>query len=246
MLGTRVPVAAGKCVDRVPGRSADWGRGIGGGRGGPGGRRSARRDGHRDRRRNQPVPYGRHQPERRLRRPGARARLLSGSRRAERIPAVDPRRHSARHRRDGSTGPAAAARRTDRGHHGHGRRAVAPQRDFRARSRRRQQKGRRPAAQWPELHHAREPGAWRGAATATRGAVAAHQRRTAPHERVSVRRDFGVAARAWAGRILSERRRDPGVQDRKQQPARGVWALQRWRGQPDDQIGEQCISRHRL
>ena len=73
--------------------------------------------------------HGRHQPERRLRRPGARAWLLPGSRRAERIPAVDPRRHSARDRRDGSTGRAAAARRTDRSHHGHGRRAVAPQRD---------------------------------------------------------------------------------------------------------------------
>ena len=178
--------------------------------------------------------------------PGPRARLLSRSRRAERIPAVDPRRHSARYRRDGSTGPAAAARRTDRGHHGHGRRAVAPQRNFRARPRRRQQKSGRPAAQWPELHHAREPGAWRGAATAARGSVAAHQRRTAAHERVSVRRDLGVAARAWAGGILSERRRDPGVQDRKQQPARGVRALQ-WRGrQPDDQIREQRVSGQRL
>ena len=139
-----------------------------------------------------------------------------------------------------------AARRADRGGDGHRRRAAAPQRDLRARPRHRQQEGRRPAAQRPELHHAREPGARRGGAAAARGSAAAHQRRTAPHQRVPLRRHLGAAARARAGRVLSERRRDPGVQDREQQPARRVRPLQRRRRQPDDEVREQRVPRHRL
>ena len=47
--------------------------------------------------------------------------------------------------------------------------------------------------------------------------AAAHQRRPSAHERVSVRRHLGAAARARPGRVLPEHRRDSGVQDRKQQ-----------------------------
>ena len=74
-------------------------------------------------------------------RPRARARRLSGARRVERIPAADPRRHPARHRRDRPAGSAAGARRTHRSGHGHGRRAAAPQRDLGARPRHRQPEG---------------------------------------------------------------------------------------------------------
>ena len=91
---------------------------------------------------------------------------------------------------------------------------------------------------------ARRPGARRGRAAAARGAAAAHQRRTAAHQRVPVRRHLGVAARARPGRVLPQRRRHPGVQDREQQPAGRVRPLQRRRRQPDDQVGEQRVSRN--
>ena len=51
------------------------------------------------------------------------------------------------------------------------------------------------------------------------------------------------AARTRPGRVLSEHRRDPGVQDRNQQPAGRIRALQRRRGEPHDQIGHQCVPR---
>ena len=88
------------------------------------------------------------------------------------------------------------------------------------------------------------PGARRGAAA--RVAAAAHQRRTATHQRIPVRRDFGAAARARPGGVLSQRRRHSGIQDRDQQPAGRVRPLQRRRRQPDHQGGQQHVSRHRV
>ena len=87
----------------------------------------------------------------------------------------------------------------------------------------------------------RRPGARRGRAATARGAAAAHQRRTAAHQRIPVRRHFGAAARAGPGRVLPQRGRDPGVQDREQQPAGGVRPLQRRRRQPDDEVGQQHV-----
>ena len=85
--------------------------------------------------------------------------------------------------------------------------------------------------------------AWR--CRPARGAAAAHQRRTAAHQRIPVRRHLGAAARARAGRVLPEHRRDPGVQDREQQPAGRVRPLQRRRRQPDDQVRQQRVPRQR-
>ena len=45
---------------------------------------------------------------------------------------------------------------------------------------------------------------------------------------------------------LSGDRRDPGIQDREQQPAGRVRPLQRRRRQPDDEGGRECVSRRRL
>ena len=84
----------------------------------------------------------------------------------------------------------------------------------------------------------------RGAAAGL--AVAAHQRRPAAHQRISVRRHLGAAAGAGPGRVLPGHRRDSGIQDREQQPAGRVRALQRRRRQPDDQGREQRVSRRRL
>ena len=70
------------------------------------------------------VPDVGHRCGRRLRRSGPRAGPLSRARRAERIPAADARRDSARHRRDRAARPAAGGRRRDRGGHRHGRRAA--------------------------------------------------------------------------------------------------------------------------
>ncbi len=42
---------------------------------------------------------------------------------------------------------------------------------------------------------------------------------------------------------LSGDRRDSGVQDREQQSARRIRPLQRWRDQPDHQVGHECLSR---
>ena len=66
-------------------------------------------------------------------------------------------------------------------------------------------------------------------------AAAAHQRRPAAHQRVSVRRHLGAAAGAGPGGVLPGHRRDSGVQDREQQSAGRVRPLQRRRRQPDDQ-----------
>ena len=76
--------------------------------------------------------------------------------------------------------------------------------------------------------------------------LAAHQRRPAAHQRVSVRRHLGAAAGARPGGVLPEHRRDPGIQDREQQPAGRVRPLQRRRRQPDHQGGQQRVPRHRL
>ena len=75
-----------------------------------------------------------------------------------------------------------------------------------------------------------------GVALPPRLAAAAHQRRPAAHQRVPVRRHLGAAARARTGGVLPEHRRDPGVQDREQQPAGRVRPLQRRRRQPDDEV----------
>ena len=76
--------------------------------------------------------------------------------------------------------------------------------------------------------------------------AAAHQRRPAAHERVSLRRHLGAAARAGTGGVLPEHRRHPGVQDREQQSAGRIRPVQRRRRQPDDEGGQQRVSRHRL
>ena len=112
---------------------------------------------------------------------------------------------------------------------GHGRRARA---------------GRAAAAERPHVHHAGDARARRRAAAEL--AASAHQRRPAAHERVSVRRHLGAAAGAGPGRVLSGHRRDSGVQDREQQPARRVRPLQRRRHQPDDQVRRERVSRQRL
>ena len=70
----------------------------------------------------------------------------------------------------------------------------------------------------------------------------AHQRRPAADQRVSVRRHLRVAAGARPGRVLSDRRRDPGIQDRDEQPAGGIRPLQRRRHQPDDESRDQCAA----
>ena len=133
-------------------------------------------------------------------------------------------------------------RRRDRNRHRHRRRAGA--------SRHRQPgpgrlpgKDSRAAAQRPQLHHAGVARARRRAAAGV--AVPAHQRRPAAHQRVSVRRHLGAAARAGAGRVLPGRGRDSGIQDRDQQPAGRIRPLQRRRHQPDDQVGLERASRHR-
>ena len=48
------------------------------------------------------------------------------------------------------------------------------------------------------------------------------------------------------GRLLPDHRRHPGVQDREQQPAGRVRPLQRRRGQPHDQVGDQRLPRQRV
>jgi Carboxypeptidase regulatory-like domain len=164
----------------------------------------------------------------------------------ERIQTLDPGRHPRRDWRDRTAESGTRAGERQRGGDGQGGRAAAPQRELGSGARHRQQEDRGAAAQRPQLHHAGFPRSRRGRAAAARRAAAAHQRRTPAHERVSVRRDLGLAARAGAGRVLPERGRDSGVQDREQQPAGRVRPLQRRRGQPHDEIRHQSVSRHRV
>ncbi len=100
------------------------------------------------------------------------------------------------------------------------------------------------AAERPHVHPARRPRARRRAAAQL--AAAAHQRRTAAHQRVSVRRDLRAAAGAGTGRVLSGDRRDSGIQDREQQPAGRVRPLQRRRHQPHHQGRRERVSRRRV
>ena len=112
---------------------------------------------------------------------------------------------------------------------------IAARRDRQPRGGRRARAGRAAAAERPHVHHAGGARARRRAAAEL--AAAAHQRRPAAHERVSVRRHLGAAARAGPGRVLPGHRRDSGIQDREQQPAGRVRPLQRRRRQPHDQSG---------
>ncbi len=89
-------------------------------------------------------------------------------------------------------------------------------------------------------------GAGAGRRAAAELAAAADQRRPAAHERIPLRRHLGAAAGAGAGGVLPGHRRDPGVQDREQQPAGRVRPLQRRRRQPDDQVGTERVPRRRL
>ena len=62
----------------------------------------------------------------------------------------------------------------------------------------------------------------RPASRCRRFVAAAHQRRPAADERVSLRRHLGAAARTGSGGVFPDRRRHSGIQDREQQPARRV------------------------
>ena len=203
----------------------------------------ARRNGDGGRRRHQRCPDDSERCRRRRHLSGARAWSLSGARRTDRFrPLTREGIGSPPVRPSGSTSSSRSAR--DRSGDGDRRRAAAAQRDLGPRPGHRQPQGRRAAAERPQLHHPGGPGARRGAAA--RVAAAAHQRRPAADQRVSVRRHLGAAAGARAGGVLPEHRRDPGVQDREQQPAGRVRALQRRRRQPDDEGGQQRAARHRL
>ena len=172
-------------------------------------------------------------------------RAPTGPRRVERFQAAHPGGHRHRHRRNRPSRPVAGDRRP----------CPKPSRSpadaplLRSETSSLGQvidnrEDRRPAAERPQLHHPGRPGARRGAAA--RLAAAAHQRRPPAHQRISVRRHLGAAAGARPGGVLPEHRRHPGIQDREQQPAGRVRPLQRRRRQPDDQVRQQRVSRHRL
>ena len=169
-------------------------------------------------------------------RPGAGA--VSGRSRAERFRPLTREGVRAGHRRNGPARPAARGRRRGRSRHRHRRCAAASQRDVGARPGR-STTGRSSTCRSTAAASSR----WRrlapGVALPPGSLAAAHQRRAAAHQRVPVRRHLGAAARARPGRVLSERRRDPGVQDRNQQPAGRVRPLQRRRREPDDEVGRQ-------
>ena len=125
-----------------------------------------------------------------------------------------------------------------------GRRADRASGDREPRDGRRERAGRAAAAERPPVHHARRHRAGRRPAAEFR--PAAHQRRETANQRVSLRRHLRAAARAGAGGVLPDHRRHPGVQDREQQPAGRVRAVQRRRGQSHDEVGHQCLSRQRV
>ena len=127
---------------------------------------------------------------------------------------------------------------------GRGRRANRASGDREPRDRRRERAGRAAAAERAPVHHARGHCSRRRPSAEFR--PAAHQRRETANERVSLRRDLRAPARAGAARVLSDHRRHPGVQDRKQQPGGRVRAVQWRRGQSHDEIGHQCLSRQRV
>ncbi len=210
----------------------------------PGGRRRSRRHRHRDQRRHQPAA-GR-DDELRGRVHGARpgAGRLSRRRGALRLQARPPRGHPCRHGTDDTTRFRAERRRRSRAGQGQGRDAAPPGRVGQPGRRDRKRPGRAAAAQRANVHHAGDARPRRRAAS--RHAAAAYQRRPAAHQRVPVRRHLGAAAGAGPGRLLSDHRRDPGIQDREQQPARRVRPVQRRRHQPHDEVGGQRLPRQRV
>ena len=155
-----------------------------------------------------------------------------------------PRRHPSRDRREGAHRFRSQRRRHSRTGDGRRRRADRASGDREPRDRRRERAGRAAAAERPPVHHARRHRAGRRPAAEFR--PAAHQRRETANERVSLRRHLRAAARAGAGGVLPDHRRHPGVQDREQQPAGRVRAVQWRRGQSHDEIGHQCLSRQRV
>ena len=101
-----------------------------------------------------------------------------------------------------------------------------------------------PAAERAQL---RQPGRSRAGRGAAAGILSAEdQRRPAPDQRIPLRRRLGPAAGTRPGGLLSQRRCDPGIQDREQQPGRRIRPLQRRRRQSHDQVGQQCTARHPL
>ena len=126
----------------------------------------------------------------------------------------------------------------DRSDHGHGRRPAAAQRNVGAGARHRQQEGDRPPAQRPQLHHPRQPRARRGAAAGVAACRASTAGGRAPTSTCSTA--FRCCNPSRTGRVLSEHRCHSGVQDREQQPACRVRALQWRRRQPDHQVWKQC------
>ena len=124
------------------------------------------------------------------------------------------------------------------------RRADCASGDREPRDGRRARAGRAAAAERPPVHHARRHRAGRRPAAELR--PAAHQRRETANQRVSLRRHLRAAAGTGAARVLSDHRRHPGVQDREQQPAGRVRAVQRWRGESHDEIGHQCLFWQRI
>ena len=211
---------------------------------GSGRRGRSRRDHHRHRNTDESAASGRVDRRRRLHRREPGARRVPPRRRARRLQAGAPRGHPSVDRRKGAHRFRPQRRRRSRTGDGRRRRADRASGDREPRHGRRERAGRAAAAERPPVHHARRHRPGRRAAAELR--PAAHQRRAAAHERVSLRRHLRAAARAGAGGVLPGHRRDPGVQDREQQPAGRVRPVQRRRGQPDDEVGRQRLSRQRV
>ena len=176
--------------------------------------------------------------------PGLAPGHVPRARRVERVPAADPRGRPARHRRDG---PAATSScevgAPDRGRHGHRRRAAAAQRDVR-RSARSSTSRRSSTCRSTAAASSRSPSLAPGVALPPGSSL---PRINGGRPRTNEYLFDGISVlQPEPGQVafFPEHRRDPGVQDREQQPAGRVRPLQRRRRQPDDQVREQRVSRH--
>ena len=159
-------------------------------------------------------------------------------RRAGRIQNHPPRRNPSVDGREGAHRFRPRDRQRQRTGHRRRRLADRARRNGEPRHRRRARAGAAAAAQRPCVHHSRR--ARPGRRAAAQLAAAAHQRRQAADQRVPVRRHFRAAAGARTSRLLPGDRRDPGIQDREQQPGGGVRPVQRRRRQPHHQVRREC------
>ena len=114
---------------------------------------------------------------------------------------------------------------------------IAPRGDRQPGDRRRTRADRAAAAERPRVHHARVAGPRRR--PAAEFSAAPHQRRPAAHERIPVRRHLRASAGARPGGVLPRHRRDPGIQDREQQPPAEFGRFNGGVDQSDDQGGHQ-------